>query len=159
MVKKSKLTLTIDENILKQAKETIPNISRVVEDTLKTMLETKDSDEFKIKIQIKAEEEQISRSENRINILHNQLNMITDFKYGKSEDKEKAWRQAFNNFRSQKIIPDEILKHAVVTLGIKEEDLMELIEDVDMDAQCKQVKAVEAQEWSFIEENYLKVVE
>lgn len=153
--KKIALKLSIDENIVKQAKETIPNISRVVEDTLKTMLETKDSDEFKIKMQIKAEEEQIRRSENKLNILHNQLNMITDFKYGKSKDKEKAWIQVFNSYRSQKMIPDELLKHAVIILGINEDNLVELIEDVALDFQGRRLNVDNVQKWSFIEENYL----
>ncbi|AEG17873.1 MAG: hypothetical protein K8E24_006870 [Methanobacterium paludis] len=148
--KKIPLKLSLDENAVKQAKEQIPNISRVIDGTLNMMLETQDTDEFKIKMQIRDEEEQIIRSENRINVLHGQLNMVTDFR--NSNEKEVVWSLAWKSYRSQQNIPDELLKDALTTFNMSKEDFMALIKEVCFCHTAKQITGFDAQNWTFVHE-------
>jgi hypothetical protein len=149
--KKILLKLSLDKNAAKQIKEQIPNINRVIEDILDIMLKTQeDSNELKIKMQIKAEEEQIIRSEKRINALHSQLNTITDFHH--PNEKETVWSLAWKSYRNQQNIPDELLKDALITFNMSKENFMALIKEVCFCHTAKQITGFDAQNWTFVHE-------
>lgn len=148
--KKKKLTLNIDETVLKKAKEEIPNISQLVEETLRTYLDAKDSDEFRLRTQIKAEEEQIERSQTQIELINAQLKLRRDSKYGEKAEQDRAWRAIWDNYRNFASYSDEAMDNAVRVLGWDKERIHNLAEG--MKALGRFINGVKAQTWEYAKE-------
>lgn len=147
-MKKSKVTLSIDSTVWKLAKEKIPNISQLVEDTLRINLDSKDTDEFRLRTQIKAEKENLERSERQIELLEGQLKVMRELKYSDKKANDRAWRDIWDNYRNYGTYTDESLDNAVKTLNKTKEELIQLLEYIK--SMGRHIDGIKSQEWDYI---------
>ncbi|MDR1018643.1 MAG: hypothetical protein LBM02_08090 [Lachnospiraceae bacterium] len=147
---KKDLKLTIDEIVVKKAKEEIPNISKLVEETLRTYLDAKDNDEFLIRTRIKAEEEQINRSQTQIDLLNAQLKLRREAKYGEKTTKNRAWRSIWDNYRNYGTYKADDMEHAITTLKRTEKELNSLLELIK--SYGRHLDGLKSQEWDYVKQ-------
>lgn len=147
---KKSLKLSIDEFVLKNAKEKIPNLSALVEETLRIHLDSKDSDEYRIRTQLKAQEDSIRRAETQIDVLNSQLKLIRDAKYSDKKEKDRAWRGIYDQMRTSKYYTDEAMDNAVRVLGWDKNRLHDIVEYIVNAG--RSVNALKCQEWDHVKE-------
>ena len=123
---KQRINVSIDSELLKKAKMEIPNLSGFLEECLKHYLGLTDgtipvAKEFELldrigKLQV---EMYIMNEKNDVEELMNKA---------KNNEKDKAWRFLWNDYR-QRLIPDEILmKKAIEQLGKNKEELEDILD-------------------------------
>lgn len=147
---KKDVKLTIDEFVLKKAKEEIPNLSKLFEETLRIHLDSKDSDEYRIRTQMKAQEDSIRRAETQLEILNAQLKVIRDAKYSDKKEKDRAWRGIYDQMRTSKYYTDEAMDNAVRVLGWDKNRLHDIVEYIVNAG--RSVNALKCQEWDHVKE-------
>ena len=149
---KKQLILTIDEDVIKQAKNHIPNISGFVEECLKHHLGlangtypiAKDLDIL----------DQISKLQVQLFILNENYDVEESRQRAEEFEKDKAWRFLWNDYRAR-LIPDEtLLASAVNELGIDEETLEDILDEV-----FEAKDSVDTDSWSKVYEWYNKVIQ
>lgn len=123
---KQRINVSIDSELLKKAKMEIPNLSGFLEECLKYYLGLTDgtipvAKEFELldrigKLQV---EMYIMNEKNDVEELMNKA---------KNNEKDKAWRFLWNDYR-QRLIPDEtLMKKAIEQLGKNEEELEDILD-------------------------------
>lgn len=147
---KKRVELSIDEFVLKKAKEEIPNLSKLFEETLRIHLDSKDSDEYRIRTQMKAQEDSIRRAETQLEILNAQLKVIRDAKYSDKKEKDRAWRGIYDQMRTSKYYTDEAMDNAVRVLGWDKNRLHDIVEYIVNAG--RSVNALKCQEWDHVKE-------
>jgi predicted O-linked N-acetylglucosamine transferase (SPINDLY family) len=131
--KKSHLTLSIDDTVLKVAKKKISNISQTTEDMLKVLIDLENANETKIVQEIAETEEEIKRGHGKLLVLRDQLEKVrNETRYNMQEtENNRAWRMAFNTYKgNDKMVDEPLTQKASQVLGVEYDNLVELMDEV-----------------------------
>ena len=149
---KKQLILTIDEEIIKKAKKTIPNISGFVEECLKQYLGI--GNNLAPTSKMSELVETISKSQLELYLINERGNIEEAREKAEEFEKDKAWRFLWNNYRVR-LIPDEtLMASAVKELGIDEDTLEDILDEV-----YEAKDSIDTDSWNNVYEWYKKVVQ
>ena len=135
MSKKS-LKISIEEEVLEKAKKHIPNLSGFVEECLKHYFGYADGI-FPIG-NVNEITDKIGRLQVELFLINQNYDAEESRKNAENEERDKAWRFLWNDFKSS-LIPDEtLLEKAIEVLGINGEELEDILDwvyitDVNVD--------------------------
>ena len=135
MSKKS-LKISIEEEVLEKAKKHIPNLSGFVEECLKHYFGYADGI-FPIG-NINEITDKIGRLQVELFLINQNYDAEESRKNAENEERDKAWRFLWNDFKPS-LIPDEtLLEKAIEVLGINGEELEDILDwvyitDVNVD--------------------------
>ena len=125
MSKKS-LKISIEEEILEKAKKHIPNLSGFVEECLKHYFGYADGI-FPIG-NVNEITDKIGRLQVELFLINQNYDAEESRKNAENEERDKAWRFLWNDFKSS-LIPDEtLLEKAIEVLGINGEELEDILD-------------------------------
>ena len=125
MSKKS-LKISIEEEVLEKAKKHIPNLSGFVEECLKHYFGYADGI-FPIG-NINEITDKIGRLQVELFLINQNYDAEESRKNAENEERDKAWRFLWNDFKSS-LIPDEtLLEKAIEVLGINGEELEDILD-------------------------------
>ena len=123
---KKDLKITIEEEILEKAKQHIPNLSGFVEECLKHYFGYADGI-FPIG-NVDEIADKISKLQVELFLINQNYDVEESRKRAENNEKDKAWRFLWNDFRPR-LIPDEtLLAKAVELLGKNEEELEDILD-------------------------------
>ena len=123
---KVRTTLTIEEDVYEKAKKEIPNLSEFFEECLKHYLGYVDGT-FPIG-NINDITDKIGKLQVELFLINQNYDAEESRKNAENEERDKAWRFLWNDFRPT-LIPDEtLLEKAIETLGINGEELEEILD-------------------------------
>lgn len=149
---KKQLILTIDEEIIKKAKKTIPNISGFVEECLIQYLGI--GNDLAPTSKMSELVETISKSQLELYLINERGNIEEARERAEEFEKDKAWRFLWNDYRIR-LIPDEtLMTSAVKELGIDEETLEDILDEV-----YEARDSVDTDSWNTVYDWYKKEVE
>ena len=125
MSKKS-LKISIEEEVLEKAKKHIPNLSGFVEECLKHYFGYADGI-FPIG-NVNEITEKIGKLQVELFLINQNYDAEESRKNAENEERDKAWRFLWNDFKSS-LIPDEtLLEKAIEVLGINGEELEDILD-------------------------------
>ena len=125
MSKKS-LKISIEEEVLEKAKKHIPNLSGFVEECLKHYFGYADGI-FPIG-NVNEITDKIGRLQVELFLINQNYNAEESRKNAENEERDKAWRFLWNDFKPS-LIPDEtLLEKAIEVLGINGEELEDILD-------------------------------
>lgn len=120
---KKNITITIEMEILKEAKEQIPNISAFVESCLRNYL----NGTFPVSDANRIIQE-IGKLQADLYLL-NQINDLEQkIKDKQNLEKDKAWRFLWNDYNTKLILDETLMTNAVELLGKDKEELEEILD-------------------------------
>ncbi len=126
---KKKTTLSIDEDVLKEATKRIPNISKFVETCLKEFLgmvvgnyPTKEAHDLI---------DTIGRSQVELHILNEQNKIEHNMQSMEQEKIDRYWRDLYLKYRDELILSDDLMKEASNLLEVDIETLEDMLDCVD----------------------------
>ena len=120
---KKNITITIEEQVLKKAKQQIPNISSFVESCLMNYLNgTFPVSDANIILQ------QIGQLQADLYLLNQNNNIKQKIKEKENLEKDKAWRFLWNDYNTKLILDNTLLEKAVELLGKNREELEEILD-------------------------------
>ncbi|WP_458454392.1 hypothetical protein [Methanobrevibacter sp.] len=141
-MRKKVTTISIDENLLRQAKREIPNISVFVESCFIAYLGLDDNI-----IDVKTELDKIKEAKLKINIL-TQSNTEETLINAYNKDKiNNVWMECWGEYRNTEIINDEQLKKASKILGTTNQELKEMMVDLKLYATGDEI--IKCQDFDF----------
>ena len=146
---KKDLKITIDETVLEKGKNAIPNLSAFFEECLKHYLGYADGT---IAIgNVNEITKKIGKLQVELYLINQNYDAEESMRRVENEEKNKAWRFLWNDFRPR-LIPDEtLLKKAVEQLGKNEEELEDILDWVHI----TDIK-VDTNSWQDVSEKYKK---
>ena len=125
MSKKS-LKISIEEEVLEKAKKHIPNLSGFVEECLKHYFGYADGI-FPIG-NVNEITDKIGKLQVELFLINQNYDAEESMKNAANEEKDKAWRFLWNDFRPT-LIPDEtLLEKAIETLEMNKEELEDILD-------------------------------
>ena len=125
MSKKS-LKISIEEEVLEKAKKHIPNLSGFVEECLKHYFGYADGI-FPIG-NVNEITDKIGRLQVELFLINQNYDAEESRKNAENEERDKAWRFLWNDFRPT-LIPDEtLLEKAIETLEMNKEELEDILD-------------------------------
>ena len=125
MSKKS-LKISIEEEVLEKAKKHIPNLSGFVEECLKHYFGYADAI-FPIG-NVNEITDKIGRLQVELFLINQNYDVEESRKNAENEERDKAWRFLWNDFKPS-LIPDEtLLEKAIDILGINGEELEDILD-------------------------------
>ena len=149
---KIRTTLTIEEEVYEKAKKQIPNLSEFLEECLKYYFGIVDG-----MMPIANDQElldEIGRLQAKLYINKQNFNVEESIQRAETFEKNKAWRFLWNDY-FRKLIPDkQLMATAVEVLGIDEETLEDLLDEV-----YEAKDSIDTGEWSEVKEWYDKVIQ
>lgn len=154
MVKKD-LKLTIEEGLLVEMKEKIPNISKFLSDYATNHLRSNNRPELVIRQEIVSKEHQIMELEQEIGFLQAQLKNITGYSKDQQEKENFTWRKLWSEYRDTQQTHPTLMDPAVETLGETEETLLELLNYLDY---AMERGDLGVNKWNYVKENFLNKV-
>ena len=124
---KKRIELTIDEDILEKAKTQIPNMSNFFQNCLEAYLGininslfyTSDAQES---IDI------IKNAQTALYLLVERNDVEENIKQAERDEIDLAWRRLYAEYRDQRVINQDKLKHASEVLGVPAEELQDIVE-------------------------------
>lgn len=120
---KKNITITIEMELLKEAKEQIPNISAFVESCLRNYL----NGTFPVSDANRIIQE-IGKLQADLYLL-NQINDLEQkIKDKQNLEKDKAWRFLWNDYNTKLILDETLMTNAVELLGKDKEELEEILD-------------------------------
>lgn len=152
---KVRTTLTIEEDVLKEAKEKIPNLSKTVEETLKVHLASQNNDELQIRQEIQLKQQQMIEIQTQLGILESKLNNVTITKQNNTQLQNNIWRIVLNEYRDEGSLIDRDINEATKKLSINEDMLMKTVENVVFDLKHQDANIMDVRNWAFVEKHYL----
>lgn len=123
---KSKVTFSIDSDVLENAKKTIPNLSGFIEECLRNYLGMR-----KHLIPTSKMHElvtNISKNQLELHLINEKNKLAEKNDEAKKEEINYAWRQLFTEYRDTKTINQEKLQHASEVLEVPADELVDIIE-------------------------------
>ena len=123
---KKQLILTIDEEVIEKAKNTIPNISGFVEECLKQYLGI--GNNLLPTSKIHELVETIGKSQLEIHLITERGNIEEAKKQAAEDEIRIAWMKLYAEYRDQRVINQDKLKHASEILNVPEEELIDIVE-------------------------------
>lgn len=126
IMSKKSLKISIEEEVLEKAKKHIPNLSGFVEECLKHYFGYADGI-FPIG-NVNEITEKIGRLQVELFLINQNYDAEESRKNAENEERDKAWRFLWNDFKPS-LIPDEtLLEKAIEVLGINGEELEDILD-------------------------------
>ena len=125
---KKNIGLTIDENILQKAKDTIPNLSEFFEECLKHYFGYANGT-FPIG-NINDITDKIGKLQVELFLINQNYDMETALKEAEEFEKDKAWRFLWNDYRIRLIPDEQLLTEAEEKLQMHSETLEDLLDEL-----------------------------
>ena len=126
IMSKKSLKISIEEEVLEKAKKHIPNLSGFVEECLKHYFGYADGI-FPIG-NVNEITDKIGRLQVELFLINQNYNAEESRKNAENEERNKAWRFLWNDFKPS-LIPDEtLLEKAIEVLGINGEELEDILD-------------------------------
>ena len=123
---KERVNISIDSEILIKAKKHIPNLSGFIEECLKNYFGYADGI-FPIG-NVNEITDKIGKLQVELFLINQNYDAEESMKNAANEEKDKAWRFLWNDFRPT-LIPDEtLLEKAIEVLGINGEELEDILD-------------------------------
>ena len=123
---KKRVELSIEKDILEKAKKHIPNLSGFVEECLKHYFGYADGI-FPIG-NVNEITDKIGKLQVELFLINQNYDAEESMKNAANEEKDKAWRFLWNDFRPT-LIPDEtLLEKAIETLEMNKEELEDILD-------------------------------
>lgn len=146
---KKRVEVSIDKEVLKKAREVIPNLSAFIEECLRHYLGYA---EGTVPVgNIHEITDKIGKLQVELFLINQNYNAEESMKRVENEEKNKAWRFLWNDFRPR-LIPDEtLLEKAVEQLGKTEDELEDILDWVYMTD-----VSVDTNSWQDVLEKYEK---
>lgn len=123
---KEKATISIDSEVLEKARKQIPNLSGFIENCLKqylgvgnNLLPTSKMHELV---------ETISKSQLELHLMTERGNIEEAKKQAAEDEIRIAWMRLYAEYRDQRVINQDKLKHASEVLGVPGEELTDIVE-------------------------------
>ena len=120
---KKNINVTIDAELLKDAREQIPNISSFFESCLRNYLNGAFpvSDANKIL-------QKIGKLQADLYLLNQNNNIQEKIKQKENAEKDKAWRFLWNDYNTRLILDNNLMEKAIGVLGINGETLEDILD-------------------------------
>ena len=123
---KKQLVLTIDEIVLKKAKENIPNLSNFIEECLKHYLGL-NTGEYPVH-NAKELLNKISECQLELHLLNEENKLNDNIEKAKQELISSTWRILYATYRDTKNVPKKQLEEAEKILGVSSSELNNMLE-------------------------------
>ena len=123
---KKQLVLTIDEIVLKKAKENIPNLSKFIEECLKHYLGL-NAGEYPVH-NAKELLNKISECQLELHLLNEENKLNDNIEKAKQELIGSTWRRLYATHRDTKNVPKKQLDEAEKILGVSSSGLKDILE-------------------------------
>ena len=123
---KKQLVITIDEIVLKKAKENIPNLSKFIEECLKHYLGL-NSGEYPVH-NAKELLNKISEYQLELHLLNEENKLNDNIEKAKQELIGSTWRRLYATYRDTKNVPKKQLDEAEKILGVPSSELKDILE-------------------------------
>ena len=146
---KKQLILTIDEDIVKKAKETIPNIRGFVEECLKQYLGI--GNNLIPTSKMKELVDTISKSQLELYLMNERGNIEEAKEKAAQQEINLAWRRLFTFYRDTRKIDDLLLKEASNVLEVPTDELADIVEVCFV---FSRDDGVDVTEWADVYEKY-----
>lgn len=156
---KQPLKVSIDEKILEQVKDYIPNKSEFVEDCFKAYLSFTMETEENRGEELRKAWETFHRAKLDIYLLMKVDYEGQDMQQAIRKQKTDAWLSVWSDYRRVGSTQEFKLKKASKTLEITIDELKQVLEDTLYNAKMDMTKLYIFEEWSYIEENILPFIE
>lgn len=156
---KEKVTFSIDEQIMEQARETIPNMSQFIENCFKTYITLNSIGEESRGKQLKEAWDTLHESQLKIHILTSY-----DFEKQKQEKVEEklktdAWLKVWSDYRKTGTAQTYKLQESGEILEITPEELKQVLQDTYMEAKADMTKLDIYDDWEHIKKEILPYIE
>ena len=123
---KKQLVITIDEIIVKKAKENIPNLSNFIEECLKHYLGL-NTGEYPVH-NAKELLNKISECQLELHLLNEENKLNDNIEKAKQELIGSTWRILYATYRDTKNVPKKQLEEAEKILGVPSSELKDILE-------------------------------
>lgn len=152
---KKRTTLYFDKNIINEAKDKIPNISKFCQEQIILYLKTENKNAWSLRREIETRKVQITQLNTEIKTLNAQLENLEKFNQDDMNQKNRIWRQILSYYNKNQDFQKEQIEEGIEVLRISEKTLKGLVEEISMYSNSRNISSENAREWNFIEENYL----
>lgn len=152
---KKRTTLYFDKNIINEAKDKIPNISKFCQEQIILYLKTENKNAWSLRREIETRKVQITQLNTEIKTLNAQLENLEKFNQDDMNQKNRIWRQILSYYNKNQDFQKEQIEEGIKVLRISEKTLKGLVEEISMYSNSRNISSENAREWNFIEENYL----
>ena len=156
---KEKITISIEEETLKLAKENIPNISKFVEGCFIAYFQFITENDEQRGEELRKAWEDFHTSKLKIHLL---MNVDTENKHlEKMQDKNKklAWLGIWKTYKFTQTYQPNAMEEACKVLNLTEIELREVMEDTLFEYSKDKTKAYIFDSWKYIEENFLPYID
>ncbi len=123
---KKRVELTIEEDVLEKAKQQIPNMSNFFENCLLAYLGMDNQSLFYTSDAQEAIDT-IRNAQTALYLLTERNNIEENIKEAEQEEIRLAWMRLYAEYRDQRVINQDYLKHASEVLGVDQEELSDIV--------------------------------
>ena len=152
---KQPLKISIDETILEQVKDNIPNISEFVEDCFQAYLTFATKNEQERGEELRKNWENFHRAKLNIHLLMKVDYEGIDMQNAILKQKTDAWLTVWSDYRRVGSTQQYKIEKASKTLEITTEELEKVLEDTLYKAKADMTKLYIFDNWNYIAENIL----
>ena len=142
---KARVNISIDEELLKNARNNVPNLSEFVEECLRYHLGLADG--TYPTANYKDIMEDIGKLQVKAFLINKEYDMESERLRIKKDEENKAWRFLLNSYRNNLDWDPVLMENAVKVLGVSEEVLEELMDYVIEDG-------FDGNDWNKVKEQY-----
>lgn len=153
---KKDLKLTIEEDLLIEMKEKIPNISKFLSEHAIIHLRADSRPEHIIREEIVSKQHLIMEAEQELEYLQAQLNNLTGYNQDQKEREGMVWRKLWSYYRETQQTHHKFMDPAVEVLKESEETLMELMNHIA--TFMERGDGIKVTDWDYVKEKYLPEV-
>ena len=149
-ITKKRIELTIEEELLENAKKQIPNISNFFENCLKAYLGLEINSVFYTS-EAQDALNKIKDAQTALYLMTERNDVEENIKKAEKQEINLAWRHLYTEYRDTRTINQDKLKHAVEILGVPAEELIDI---VDVCFVFSRNDEVDVTEWNDVYEKY-----
>lgn len=124
---KEAIKLSIDADILEQAKKQIPNMSNFFQNCLEAYLGINTNTLFYVPDAQEAIDT-IRNAQTALFLLTERNKIEENIKKAEADEINLAWRRLYTTYRDQRVINQDYLKHACEILSVDSEELIDIVE-------------------------------
>lgn len=155
---KEKITISIDEETLKLAKEHIPNISKFVEGCFVAYFKFVTEDDEQRGEELRKNWEDFHRAKLNIHLLMNVDSEKKEIEKVHENNLKLAWLGIWKTYRFTQTYQPQAMEEAVKILHVSKEELEEVMENCLIAAKNDMTKLYIFDSWTYVEENYLPYI-
>lgn len=156
---KEKITISIEEETLKIAKEHIPNISQFVEGCFNAYFQFATEDDEQRGEELRKNWEDFHRAKLNIHLLMNVDYENNHIEKVHEENKKLAWLSIWKDYKFTQRYQPHNMENACKVLNLTQEELETVMEDAMFEYAKDKTKAYIFDSWKYIEENFLPYID